>query len=335
MKPPLGVRVADRLRKRSPDSLILGKTPAQIPQLRARQTVRAEGLATLVTGRPAKGVAIEDIIVPLEARQLRARVYSSTADTGGDRRPVIVDYHGGGFVIGQPEMKEWLNSELSRRLGAIVVSVDYRLAPEHRFPAAFDDAVDSFLWIARNIGDRNGDPSRIALLGDSAGAALAAAASVELSRRSADTPRPLAQVLLYPATDLVNEYPSAIECADAPFLSVEESHAYVDHYCTMAERADPRISALLADDLGAVPATLVITAEHDPLRDQGHAFADALQCVGVDARATNYPGTAHGFMSTPGLYGGAPAAALAQIADELRRFLHVPAASTGPAVVGH
>ncbi|MDV8071391.1 alpha/beta hydrolase [Rhodococcus sp. IEGM 1366] len=319
MKIPLHARVVARLQSRSTQSSIIGKTAEQIPELRERTTTSNSGITGFITGKVSELVVIENKHIALPGRTLRLRTYvPNTLQTAP--RPVIVDYHGGGFVIGRPELKEWYNSELSWRLNALVISVDYRLAPEHQFPAAYNDAVESYSWLTENVGAWNGDPCRMVVTGDSAGANLAAGVAIAAAHIDAAT-APRAQVLLYPPTDLVTDYPSATENATAPFLSVQESDAYLRHYCTIDELADARISPLASDDLHGVAPAVIITAEHDPLRDQGAAYGDALRAVGVYARVTNYPGTAHGFISTPGLYPGSSLAALGEIVTEIRQLL--------------
>ncbi|MFD6454174.1 alpha/beta hydrolase [Nocardia sp. NPDC060220] len=320
MKIPRRARLMARMQKMSAKSSVIGKTPAQIPALRARLAVEPNVLTRWVSGRLAGNVVVEEAFADLPGRTLRLRLYKP-AESRSEPLPVIVDYHGGGYVIGGPELKDWFNSHLARQLGALVVSVDYRLAPEHRFPAAYNDAIDAYCWIASAAERWNGDPSRIAVTGDSAGATLAAGIAISAAQRK-EIPNPLAQVLLYPATDLFTRYPSQVENAVAPFLSVEESDAFLAHYCSIADLSDVRVSPLLARDLSGVAPAVIIVAEHDPLRDQGVAFGSALTAAGVRNRTTTYPGTAHGFLSTPGLYPGA-VHAMAEVTDALTELLSV------------
>jgi acetyl esterase len=213
MKIPLRARILTAPQRRSPAFSIIGKAPGDIPELRRKLTVPAHGPATLLTGRVPKSVTVDEIVASLPGRQLPVRRYRPRHRSDA-RRPVIVDFHGGGFVIGDPRLKDWFNGELAARLDALVISVDYRLAPEHQFPAAYDDAIDSANWAAAHAGEWDGDPGRIAVLGDSAGANLAA--GVALAAAAGAAPPLRAQVLLYPGVDFVSTYPSAVENANGP-----------------------------------------------------------------------------------------------------------------------
>ncbi|MDV8070685.1 alpha/beta hydrolase [Rhodococcus sp. IEGM 1366] len=318
MRIPRRARLMARIQQLSTKSSVVGKSPAQIPALRERLAIEPNWATKLVVGELSRDVFVDELYAELPGRQLRIRRYTPIVPTQAPR-PVIVDFHGGGYVIGQPELKDWFNSQLAHRTDAIVVSVDYRLAPEHPFPAAYDDAIESYRWVVQNARGWDGDPERIVVMGDSAGGSLAAGVAIATSHQLA-VPAPRAQVLLYPATDLETEYPSAIEQATAPFLSVEESDAYLDLYCSRADRSNSSISPINAADLSYVAPAVIVTAEYDPLRDQGVAYGAALTAAGVRNRTTTYPGTAHGFISTPGLY---PAAihALREIVDELTDLL--------------
>ncbi|WBB61257.1 alpha/beta hydrolase [Streptomyces sp. WMMC500] len=278
----------------------------------------------MLTGRAPGSVVADWIAAELPGRRLRVRRYRPRQDAGAPR-PVLVDFHGGGFVIGDPALKEWFNARLAARLDAVVVSVAYRLAPEHPFPAAFEDAVDAARWASVTAPSWGGDPDRMVLVGDSAGANLAA--GVALAGRDGSRPRWCAQVLLYPPVDLAGDYPSAVEHAVTPMLTLAESEAYLAHYLGAADRSDPRISPLLAPDHRGLPPAVIIAAEHDPHRDQGPAYAEVLRAAGVPVRQTTYAGAAHGFLSVPRLF---PVSlhALTEVADALRRLLP-PAAAPG------
>ena len=318
MRIPRRARLMARIQKLSTKSSVVGKSPAEIPALRERLAIEPNWLTRLVAGELSREVFVDELYAELPGRRLRVRRYTPIVPARAPR-PVIVDFHGGGYVIGQPELKDWFNSQLARRTDSIVVSVDYRLAPEHPFPAAYDDAIESYEWVVQNAREWDGDPERMAVLGDSAGGSLAAGVAIATSHQ-VTVPVPRAQVLLYPATDLETKYPSAIENARAPFLSVEESDAYLDLYCSRTDRSNDCISPINAADLSSVAPAVIITAEHDPLRDQGVAYGTALTAAGVRNRTTTYPGTAHGFISTPGL-SRAAIHALHEIADELADLL--------------
>jgi acetyl esterase/lipase len=315
MKPPLLVRAVAALHS-LPQTSIVGKTTGQIPSLRRRLSVPARGPMRRITGRVPDSIAVDSIAAELPGRVLTVRRYRPRATRTS--RPVVVDFHGGGYVIGSPNIKDWFNGHLAARLDAIVLSVDYRLAPEYPFPAAYDDAVDAVSWAGKCATDWGGDAERLIVAGDSSGGTLAAA--VGLAGARGEAPPLTAQVLLYPGTDLINTYPSSVECANAPMLSTAEIEAYLRHYATRDQLSDPRVSPLLAPSHHGAPPAVIINSEHDPVRDQGPAYARALRAAGVPARQTTYAGTAHGFLSTPGINPAAPHA-LTEVVDELRRVL--------------
>jgi acetyl esterase len=303
--------------RRSPAFTIVGKTAREIPALRRRLAAPTKGPATLLTGRMPKSVVVDWIEADLPGRRLAVRRYRPRHPVTA-ARPVLVDFHGGGFVIGDATLKDWFNGQLAARLGAVVVSVNYRLAPEHPFPAAYEDAIEATSWAAKTAHEWGGDPSRIAVVGDSAGGNLAA--GVALAAANGSGPRLSAQALLYPALDLLGEYPSAVENANAIMMTTAEAQAFPPHYVGEHDRADMRISPLLAPDHHGLAPAVIIAAEHDPIRDQSPAYARLLRAAGVPVRQSTYAGAAHGFVSAPGLY---PTAvhALTEVADVLRQLL--------------
>jgi acetyl esterase len=177
-----------------------------------------------------------------------------------------------------------------------VLSVGYRLAPEHRFPAAADDALTAFRFAVANAEKLGADSSAIAVGGDSAGANLAAAVCLDTVRTNG--PRPVFQLLFYPATDMTTRRRSRDLFADGFFLTDDDLTWFVDHYCPdVAGRADPRLSVLLADDLRGLPPAYVATAGFDPLRDEGNAFADRLRAAGVPVVKRQHDDLIHGFVN--------------------------------------
>ncbi|MEL6984764.1 MAG: alpha/beta hydrolase [Actinomycetota bacterium] len=225
--------------------------------------------------------------------------------------------HGGGWVIGSRQTHDGTCRYLAEHSGVTIYSVEYRLAPEHPFPAAYDDAVAATGALLG--GAESGvDPTRIAVAGDSAGGNLAAAAALAL--REGSLPPLRAQLLVYPALDASMGLASHQEFADGPVLTAKEMGRFWDQYAPDADRSDWRLSPLAANDLSELPATLVITASHDVLRDEGEAYAQALASAGVEASAARQLGAAHGFFGW--FHATAPSrAAMAQAGAWLRRQL--------------
>jgi acetyl esterase len=200
-----------------------------------------------------------------------------------------------------------------------VVSVDYRLAPEHRFPAGYDDCLAATRWASEHAGDLGGDAERVAVAGDSAGGNLAAA--VALAAR--DTRLPLAaQLLIYPAVDLDpdGDYPSRVENADGYLLTAADMEWFGAHYLDDDQRRDPRASVLHADDLAGVAPAVIGVAEYDPLRDEGEAYAKKLSDAGVEVVLHRFDGLIHGFYGL-GLVSPAAAAAVTTLNNDLATLL--------------
>ena len=234
-----------------------------------------------------------------------------------DDVPVIVWFHGGGWVLGNVVNYDPICTHLATEVGAVVVSVDYRLAPEHPAPSAVHDAVDATTWVAAQSDVLRADAHRLALAGDSAGGNLAAVVAQVVASSGADWIRH--QALLYPATDLTMASPSIDEHANAPILTRDSILAFRDHYCPDGDYENPLLSPLFGS-LEGLPPALIQTADLDPIRDDGTRYAVALRKAGVDVRLTNYLRVPHGFASFPGA-----AAAGAQhrweLVSELRRHL--------------
>ncbi|MFG1810069.1 alpha/beta hydrolase [Streptomyces sp. NPDC049040] len=228
--------------------------------------------------------------------ELSARVYRPS----GERPlPALLYYFGGGWTLGSIDTADVLCRTLAEEAGCLVVTVGYRLAPEHPFPAAVHDCHAALRWVAANAAELGADPARLAVGGDSAGGNLAAA--VTLLARAAGDVVPVGQLLVYPNTDQLAEDGSMRDNTD-PWLFNRHSVAwYARHYLPPgADAADPLASPLRAADLSGLPPALVITAEHDPLRDQGEAYARRLAEAGVPVELTRYPGMAHGFFAMGG-----------------------------------
>ena len=233
-------------------------------------------------------------VTDVVAANVPARVYRP-AGTGPF--PVVMMFHGGGWVIGDLDTADCQSREICRGAGALVISVDYRLAPEHRFPAATEDCYSATRWAVDHAGDYDGDPGSLAVAGDSAGGNLAAVvAQMARDRRG---PTIAFQLLIYPVTDGVNfDTPSYRDNADGYLLTAEAMHWFWDHYAPSPDdRRNPYASPLLASDLSGLPPALVMTAQYDPLRDEGEAYANALAKAGVDAKSIRYDGFIHGFFA--------------------------------------
>ncbi len=206
----------------------------------------------------------------------------------------IAFFHGGGWVLSNIDGHDSLARRLANRTGAIVMSVEYRLAPEHPFPAPHDDCWAATTWLAAHAEDLGGDPSMIGVAGDSAGGNLAAGVAL----RARDEGLALAlQVLIYPCIDTDFERPSMIENGSGYFLNTSDMVWFWDHFVPTELRSNPYAVPMRADDVAGVAPTLVQTAEFDPLRDEGEAWATRLADAGVPVEVTRYDGVVHGFVS--------------------------------------
>ena len=256
--------------------------------------------AGLITGRAHPQAQISELeAVASDGTPRPLRVYRSR-DGGPRRRPVVLNFHGGGWVSGDARQSEWWASSMAVEADVVVVSVEYRLAPEHPFPIPPEDCYDATVWVAEHADELGVDPGRLAVMGDSAGGNLAAV--VALMARDRGTPPIGLQVLVYPSVDLAADLPSEHENANAPVLTSKDVATTPGLYFhnSTREMSDPYASPLRADHKGLPPA-LVQTAQFDPLRDHGGAYAAALRDAGVDVRLTNYVDAVHGFLSLPGL----------------------------------
>ena len=239
-----------------------------------------------------------DRSIPGPGGEIPIRLYLPTAAAAA-LLPVLVYFHGGGFVIGDLESHDHVCRWLCEQAQCLVVSVDYRLAPEHPFPAAVDDAYAATEWVAANVEELGGDPARLAVGGDSAGGNLATV--VSRLTRDAGGPAIGYQLLIYPATDSTLAANSHTEFADGYRLTRRLIDWFLAHYLPdEADRRDPRASPLLAADLAGLPPALVVTAGFDPLRDEGAAYAELLQAAGVEVEYVCYGGMLHGFFNMAG-----------------------------------
>jgi acetyl esterase len=231
--------------------------------------------------------------VPGPAGPIPVRVYTPPGD---GPHPALVYFHGGGWVLCGLDTHDATCRELAVGAGCVVVSVDYRLAPEAKFPAAPEDCYAATVWTLKEAEHLGIDPRRIAVGGDSAGGNLAAV--VSLLCRDRRGPELVHQLLIYPVTSHAFDTPSYQQNGKGYFLSAGMMRWFWHHYLPdEAEGANPLASPLRAEDLRGLPSATVLTAEYDPLRDEGRAYAERLEAAGVTTRYTNYPGVFHGFFA--------------------------------------
>ena len=284
-----------------------------LPPAEARKLIRQ--MTDQIGGTPEPVQSIENLRIPGPNGDIPIRIYTPATAAP---RPAMVYFHSGGWVICDLDTHEVQCSAIARRAGAVVVSVDYRLAPEHKFPAAVTDSYAATVWVAANAGRLGIDPRRISVGGDSAGGNLAAV--VSLKSRDERGPAIALQALVYPVTDLSSfDTGSYREFAQGYQLTKPEMEWFRDQYLSSAEdRRHPHASPLLERDLRGLPPALVITAECDPLRDEGEAYAKRLEDAGVTVTSTRYAGMIHPFFSLTAVI---PQAfdAIQQVADAVQR----------------
>jgi acetyl esterase len=284
------------------DSLAEGADPGE-----ARAQRRAE--AAVVAERPAIPMArVEAVEIPGPAGTIPARLYVPREPAGAPP-PLLVYYHGGGWVIGDLETHDSPCRFLAAHSGAQVLAVDYRLAPEHPFPAAAEDAFAAYAWASANAARFGVEPTRIAVGGDSAGGNLAAV--VCLLARDADLTPPAMQLLIYPVTDTGRELPSRQTFSEGFLLTRRDMAYYEDRYLPQGtDRGDPRVAVLQAEDLRGLPPAYVATAGFDPLRDEGDAYGLRLREAGVPVALHRHPGLVHTFVNLTAISPTARAAVL-------------------------
>lgn len=244
--------------------------------------------------------AVADRVVPGPAGDIPVRLYYPSDD---EVHPALVFAHGGGWSICSIETHDGLCREIANRSGCVVVSVEYRLAPEHVFPAAAEDFYAAASWVVENAGDIGVDPARVAVGGDSAGGNLAAVVGYIARDRSG--PRFAFQLLAYPGLDAVSERPATVANADAPMVNRVASQSMWQTYAGGTDLRHPYISPLHADDFTGLPPALIVTPQYDLNVDDAYAYAEAVNAVGGSVEVLEVKGTAHGFLS---YYARVPAA---------------------------
>lgn len=322
---------AAALRKMAGDPVVIdGRTLDVRLQLAAAQSADAPSIADLdpVTARAtsaaafaqtnaprASDVAIHDL--PIDSSGLTVRLYRPAEATG--LRPGVLFMHQGGFVIGDLDSDDSFCSRMASELEAVVVSLDYRMGPEHRFPAPGEDADMAWAWIDVNADALGIDRTKLAVCGDSAGGQMTAALCQRL--RHAGAAQPAVQVLAYPLVDATADDGSMVSCADAFPLTEDTMEWFFRHALPAGfDRSDPSLSPALADELGGVAPATVVTAGFDPLRDQGLAFALALRAAGVDVVDRCEDSLTHSFLAFGGITPEARAATDRLIADIARHL---------------
>ncbi len=248
--------------------------------------------------QPEEVTRVDDRVVPGADNDVPVRVYTP-AHAVGVEAPLLVWFHGGGWVIGDLDTADATARALANRSGAVVVSVDYRLAPEHPAPAALEDALAALTWSVENAELLGANAANVAVGGDSAGGNLAAALCIRV--RDEFGPDIDFQLLVYPVIDCTLSHASIDENAEGYFLTKDTMVWFIGHYLGDIDAKDPSVSPLHAPTLAGLPPALVITAEFDPLRDEGEAYAAALREAGVEVEAVRYEGQIHGFMGMAAL----------------------------------
>jgi acetyl esterase/lipase len=279
------------------------------PSARYLARIRRElprGLARVLLGPVGAEVELRDITVPSTDVLLSARVYRPRAAVD-EALPLVINFHGGGFVLGNLTTGDWLCGQVAVGAHATVVSVNYRLAPEHPAPTPYLDAWTATRWLVEHAGLLGGDPNRVSLLGESAGAnlaALIALASRDERRRDPTWPALTHQILAYPAVDLTLSSASVDADPNAPMLRRRTLDWYGRLYlpqglATSIAAEDPRVSPIFAADHTDLPPALVLVAGQDPLRDDGIRYAAVLEAAGVPVTTRTFPEAIHGFLSIP------------------------------------
>jgi acetyl esterase len=308
------VHVLIELARRSGTNSYTNSLPPEEARAFNRQAAKAS-----TPSRPIPMDRAENMAIPTGAGAMGARFYVPPNLPGGTPPPLLVYYHGGGWVIGDLDTHDWVCRFLAAVAGVAVLSVDYRLAPEHPFPAAVEDAWDAFAWAIGNAGALGVDPARIAVGGDSAGGNMASA--VALRARDEASPAPAMQLLIYPVTDSADDPRSRFLFADGFMLTKADMDLFEGHYLPPGTDAnDPRVSVLKAPDLSGLPPAYVATAGFDPLRDEGEAYALRMREAGVSVALRRYPGLVHGF-ANHATVSRSSRAAMFQLAGALRMGL--------------
>jgi len=314
-----GIWLLDQIMKASPASSIAQMDAAALAAAQAT-ALPDRGLISVMLGRARRGVAITSTgFTASPAPRLPERI--STPRAEGPDRPLVLAFHGGGFALGSARQTDWISSVVALAVDAVVVSVDYRLAPAHPFPAAVDDCYEALLWAVAQAPMFGADPARLAVMGESAGGNLAAV--ISLMARYRGGPAIAHQTLLYPATDLTQAIQQTASYRNnrGIVLTNADMEIFNAHYIPAdIDRRDWRLSPVYADDLTGLPPAVVVVAGLDPLHDSGVAYAQALAAAGVEVSLGDFAQMPHGFLNFP-YFSKAARPALAGVTATQRRFL--------------
>jgi acetyl esterase len=266
------------------------------PERRAKRIkLQRSFVGRRVFGSVDKGATVEEITVGNGSRALVHRPKNAVGPL-----PCVLNFHGGGWVQGNPEQSGWLSSRVAVRNKSVVITPAYRLAPEYPFPAGVEDCWAALIWIVEHADELGISAERIAVMGDSAGGNLAAV--MALLARDAGAPALRAQVLIYPGVEIYDEWPSEVNNVHDPVLTSANMRAFGHLYLgEVYGTEDFRASPIRAASHAGLAKAFIVTAEHDPLQDNGSHYRDALVAAGVPVRYAEYEGAIHGFMSLPGV----------------------------------
>jgi acetyl esterase len=270
----------------------------------------------VLAGETIEVGSVHDTKIPVDGAEIGARVYTPE---GAGPHPVVVFFHGGGWVICSLDTHDNVARTICRDAEAVVVSVDYRMAPEHRYPTAVHDCFAATRWVADNAAALGAEADRLAVCGDSAGGNLATV--VSQMARDARGPAIRYAALIYPAVDMTRKGGSLDENASGYFLETEGMHWFMNHYLSEAEKAETMASPMLHEDLSRLPDCFIATCEFDPLRDEAEAYGDALRANGVRVETKRYDGLIHAAATLGGVLDGGRLL-VADVAAHLREALH-------------
>ncbi len=299
MKPiPFGVCFFETVFRLMPGMSIAKMSLEQIEKSQS-QVLPDHFLVSLFLGGLQKGVQVDDRAISGPGGSLHLRIYSPGTAAPAPR-PLVLHFHGGGWVLGNLRSGDWMCSTVARDVDAVVISVDYRLAPRYKFPAGLEDCYAALIWARDNAASLAADPERIGVMGDSAGGNLATVLCLLSKDRRG--PQICHQALLYPVTDSRMSTNSYQTCKDAVILSAADMEAFYRYYLEPGmDPLDWRISPLHAADHSGLPPALIVVAGRDPLHDEGVLYAEKLAKAGIPVILKDYPHMPHGFASAPSL----------------------------------